>query len=57
MVWLKEIYLKKEKKLRKRGEEREREVPTTAHHSEGGKGTFSKSSDTNSCSPPPAANI
>lgn len=29
MVWLKEISLK-EKKLRKRGKEREREIPTTA---------------------------
>lgn len=34
MVWLKEISLK-EKKLRKREKEREREVPTTAGYLEG----------------------
>lgn len=54
MVWLKEISLK-EKKLRKRGKEREREVPTTAGYLEGGEreGAFSKSPGTNSS--PPAA--
>lgn len=61
MVWLKEMSLK-EKKLRKRGKEREREIPTTAGYLEAGGGgarwgsggvAFSKSPGTNSS--PPAA--